>query len=77
MTTLGIPSAPSSTPTLSKLSKLSTPRAGGARRAGRAGRRTGLAGKLWRRVVFSAFVTGLVGVAAVANQLALYATGSP
>jgi hypothetical protein len=41
-------------------------------RGARAG--SGLAAKLWRRVVFSAFVTGLVGVAAIANQLALYAS---
>jgi hypothetical protein len=67
MTTLGIhPSTATTTPV--------APARAGARRA-RAG--SGLAAKLWRRVVFSAFATGLVGVAALANQLALYATGSP
>ena len=67
MTTLGIHSPPATT-------AVSTPRARRSRGA-RAG--SGLAAKLWRRVVFSAFVTGLVGIAAVANQLALYATGWP
>ncbi len=65
MTTLGIhPPTATTVP-------VAPPRA--RARGARAG--SGLAAKLWRRVVFSAFVTGLVGVAAIANQLAMYATG--
>ena len=65
MTTLGIH------PPTATTAPIAPARARGARRAPDG---TGLAAKLWRRVVFSAFVTGLVGVAAIANQLALYAT---